>query len=346
LVSSLSLAIVMPGLLSAEQAAGRRNDITAAQPPAGWPRLLDTFVETEEGSGSLTPPMDESELRTARYRFQVAMSADFRNHIRVWANTALMNHLTSWEAPTGKEFLAYNVGSDSVIDIDRSQQRWLVDRFTKTYLNDWSIDSLKLEWRFQHSLEDPPCPPQEMRARAIDENDLARALAGAAAVPVSDTNHVLVSTALRLLGDGSRKAAAVLYDEARRTQWENAEFHNNYGFCILPDDPVESLKALELASNLGYVRTVNICNRMLALSMTGKNAAALELADRAIDRWESLETIPSVLWDTAISNPVLLRQACPRCYILNLAIHISEESKDESEMARWHTIKSRLVPES
>src|ERR1700759_2207819 len=69
----------------------------------------------------------------------------------------------------------------------------------------WFMVSLKLEGRFQHALEPPPCPRREMKARSIDENDLARALAKAAAMPVSDIDHVLIPTALRLLGEGSRQ---------------------------------------------------------------------------------------------------------------------------------------------
>jgi hypothetical protein len=300
----------------------------------------------EEESNAPVLPADQSGLEIARYRYRMVRKASFRNRVRIWANTASMDRLISWDAPTAKEFLAYDPNSDSTMGITRSRQRWLVDRFTQTYLHDWSTDSLKLEWRFQHALEDPPCPRREMKARTIDENDLARALAKAAAVPLSETDRVLVSTALRLLREGSRKAAAVMFDEARRAQWENAEFHNNYGFCILPDDPAESLTALELASNLGYARTVNVCNRMLALSMIGKNAAALELADRAIDMWEALDNDLSILWDITISHPVLLSGECPRCYIIKLAVHISEQSGDESEAARWRAIKSRLIPKS
>jgi Tfp pilus assembly protein PilF len=310
----------------------------------GWPALLDAFIEVEGKGQSPADSREQDELAIARYRLKMARDTAFRTRIRIWVNRTSMDHLISWKAPTREEFLDSDSDSEPAMDVDNDRQRWLVDRFAQTYLQDWSLDSLKLEWRYQHGLEEAPCPLQEMKTRSVDENDLARALAEAAATPVSDIDRVLVATALRLLSEGSRNAAAVMFDEARHAQWNNAEFHNNYGFCILPDDPAESIKALELAGSLGYVRTVNICNRMLALSMIGKNAAALEVADRAIDRWETLDTDPSILWDINISNPELDRQECPRCYILKLAVHISKESGDEAEAVRWRTRAARLAP--
>ena len=346
MAAALSVSTVMPDLLAAQRSKrggqGSADETSRPDPPAGWPKLLDSFLE-REGSGGIKPPTDADDLAIARYRMDVVMTREFATRVRIWARTASPDDLINWRPPTIDDFLAYDLGRDSELRSESHRQRWLIDRFTETYLNTWGMESLKLEWRYRQSGEEPPCPPREMAGRSVDTNELARALAEATMRPTSDTLGVLIPTAVRLLHEGHRGAAAAMFDTARHEQWDNADFHNNFGFCLLPDDPAESFNALELASELGYRRTVNVCNRVLALFRMGRHAAALEIAERAVDRWKDLGSDLSYLWDFTSPEPKLLDKQCPRCYLAKLAVHVANASGDEAAAARWEDIQRRLL---
>jgi tetratricopeptide (TPR) repeat protein len=133
-----------------------------------------------------------------------------------------------------------------------------------------------------------------------------------------------------------------MFDAARQESWDDAEIQNNYGFCLLLDNPSEALKAFEIAVELGFRLTVNTCNRILALFKLGHHAAALEVADQAIDRWSDLDAQESYLWDFEAAEPTLLAHANPRQYLLDLATHVAKESTDELVAARWIALRSRL----
>jgi hypothetical protein len=352
LAYALSLAIVMPDLLAAQppQTGGESESAQApgllAQSPAGWPELLDKYLLAEGYQGQHAPPPDASKLRIARHRLNAVMTGSFRTRLRIWAATAPVDDLTNWRPPTIDEFLAYDLATESVIRAKGRRPRWLIDRFTEAYLKDWNIYSLQLEWRYQQGAEKSPCAQREMTARFIDVNALARALAEATANPVSDTLPAIQSTVVRLLLDGRRSTAAAVLDAARQDHWDNPYLQNDYGFCLLPDDPAEALKAFELAASLGSSRTVNICNRVLALFRLGRNAAALELADQAIEHWNDLDHTPAYLWDFTTSEPKLLTRACPRCYLLALATRVADTSGNELVAARWRDRQSRLPHDS
>jgi hypothetical protein len=344
LAVALSVVIGMPDLVAAKPTRQLPPDgVPLPQPPDGWPKLLDAFIDAEASSDTdPPPPADAGKLVIARYRMDVA-TGQFLARVRIWAGVAPVDDLVSLRPPTMEDFLAYEIAREPEMRAAGRRQRWVIDRFTETYLQHWSKESLMLEWRFQHATEEPPCPPREMAARVVDANDLAHALAEAAANPASGTPRGLQSAAVELLREGRSGAAAAVLGAALRTQWENAELHNDLGFCLLPDDPAEALKELETASRLGFPRTVNVCNRILALFMTGSYAAALEVADRAVEGWKDLDRDLSYLWDFRSPEPRLLPRECPRCHILKLAVHVADASGDELAAARWRDIQSRLV---
>ena len=255
-------------------------------------------------------------MAIAAHKLTAVMAGEFPSRLQIWAGTAPVDDLINCLPPTIDEFLAYDLGSESAVKAKCRRPLWMIDRFTETYLKDWDIESLRLEWRYQQGSEEPPCTRREMAARSVDANDLARALAEATANPVSNTLPAIKSTAIRLLLSGRRNTAAAMFDAARQDHWDDPELQNNYGFCLLPDDPAEALKALELAAKLGFSHTVNICNRVLALFKLGRHAAALEVADQAIERWSDLDISGSVLWDFTSSEPSLITTGSASwCYV-------------------------------
>jgi hypothetical protein len=343
LTNTLAIAIVMPDLLAAGQPQ-RNGEDESAQPselfapaPEGWPELLDEYLAAKD---PLTPGL--SKMEVVLFKLSTVVASEFRARLRLWAGMAPIDDLANWRPPTIDEFLAYDLGNESAIKAECRRPVWMIDRFTETYLKDWDTDSLRLEWRYQQGSDEPPCSQRELAARLIDSNDLARTLAHAAANPVSDALLEIKNTAVRLLVSGRRDTAAAMFDAARQDNWDDPELQNNYGFCLLPDDALEALKALDLAAKLGFSPTVNICNRVLALFKLGRHATALEVADQAVERWSDLDFAPSVLWDFTASEPKLLTRAHPRWYLLELATYVADASGNELVAARWHDLKSRL----
>lgn len=345
LAISLATAVVTPGLIAAQRSRSGQHDAPNGarypEPPAEWTKLFDKFLE-DPRTEDLQPP-NADEFAVARYRMSVAMGREFIERMRIWAGTAPVDDLIDWRAPKAEDFLSFDLERKYVRRAAVRRQRWMIDRFTQTYLNDWNLDSLKLEWRYQQAAEGPPCPQREMARRSIDSNQLAYALAEAMTSPVSDKQRSLTTVAARLLHEGQFGAAAAMFDAARHERWEDAELHNNFGFCLLPEDPEGALEALELANRLGLRRTVNACNRILALFLIGRHAAALEVAEHAIDRWKDLDRdLAAYLWDFKSPEPKLLDRQCARCYIVRLGVHVADASGNELTAARWRDIQRRL----
>jgi hypothetical protein len=84
---------------------------------------------------------------------------------------------------------------------------------------------------------------------------------------------------------------------------------------------------------------------MLALHWLGRHAAALAIADGALERWNDLDSHPSYLWSYIgpKSETTLLEHVCPRCYLVRLAATIAEASGDVTEVERWGRRLSKLT---
>jgi hypothetical protein len=136
-----------------------------------------------------------------------------------------------------------------------------------------------------------------------------------------------------------------VFEAARDLEPANPEAQNNYGFCLLPDNPEESLQALERAREMGYSnKTGNVGNRMLALHMLGRDAAALTLAERVVEDWESHDRRRiDLLWDfDSMEDPKLSENECASCYVVELAVRIAESAEDPLK-ARWRSARDALI---
>lgn len=256
------------------------------------------------------------------------------------------------------ELFAWDIGPEMLRDplphapTDSEQDQlnvaiWLFDRFTQTYLREWGKESLRLEWRHRAGLIQCSVPEDQMHFRRLDDLDIASRLADLAVShdERGSRHDHLTKTAVRLLAAGERGAAAALFDTARQFDWADALIQNNYGFCILPDDPEAALVALEYAGSTGLHTTVNTANRMLALHWLGRPAAALAIADGALEHWNDLDSHPSYLWDFVgtRSEATLLDGVCPRCYLIRLATAVAEASGDLTEIERWSRRLTKLT---
>jgi hypothetical protein len=166
-----------------------------------------------------------------------------------WLRDLPLEGFVEWQPPTTLEFGAIELTPRAA---PLAEDGWITDRFTATYLHEWDRRSLELEWNFLHGRAPAPCSQAAMRTRSIAEPDLAEAIANSVTedrptrgqFSHSVTVGALIERAAELTSAGRRSVAASLFDAVRVADPRNAEAHNNWAFCVLPDDPALALEAL------------------------------------------------------------------------------------------------------
>jgi hypothetical protein len=220
----------------------------------------------------------------------------------MWSSLAPIEDVLAWVPPTETfEVLASRPKDEFDADAARraSEGRWLIDRFTETYLDRWDDDSLCYEWSFLHGQASPPCSPFELRAREVKLPELSAEMADRLVKKVRRkaksgrevrrldvstsmiTSH-LVKPAATFLREGRFTEARALFEAILQTDPESADANNNLGFCLLPDNPQLALKYFDETERLTGARgDLLAANRMLALAKLGQVTAVLDIADGA-----------------------------------------------------------------
>jgi hypothetical protein len=281
-----------------------------------------------------------------------ALGGRFAELARAWVKIATQDELIAWRPPRDPNEVLTLASIEAVTKEEKETYRWLVDRFTKTYLNDWSKESLYLEWRYLHAELVAPCSPVEMRQRRIADSDVSKAIASRVAPEHKDRDSdepleapmlsidQLVSAAAEFLQAGRRSAAAALFEAAKRDNPDNPEVRNNYGFCILPDDPERGLQEIYAADELGFTpRCVNLANRMYGLFRLRRYASALEVAERLFGE----DDHEAWLWDWR-KEPENTTIQCvnARSYGVQFALDIAQETGDSAQANLWATRADEL----
>ena len=269
----------------------------------------------------------------------------FSRSVEAWCEQASSEDIKNWTAPKWDD-LPQRQGDQPLKSDDARVSRWFWDRLSSTYLGDWAEESLNLEWQYIRGKALAPVDESEMALREISPAELAAKVADH---HVNQTKSSPVaaratSAAVTLVREGRTRAAADLFLAALSSSWADPELYNNYGFCVLPEHPSEALSALEKAHRMGYSHPVNVANRLLALHWAGKTSGALELAVELMATLDQIEESGCFLWSFTAgrANAELLENACPRCYIANLAVHVAEESDEEGLADRWRKITAVL----
>jgi hypothetical protein len=268
--------------------------------------------------------------------------------LKRWVADASLGDLIDWSAPAEATLEAHAVaesGADALTEQDRQICQWIWDRFTGTYLADWLPSSLQLEWKHFRRRITAPLDEREMSIRFIEPAELSALVADTKTASGSgnEASRQMVASAVRLIKDGHRRAAATLFGAVLAIDFEDGQLYNNYGFCLLPDNAQAGYAALEKACSMGYGESVNLANRILALYWMDKPAMALELAHEHLSNWEKLDGARSYLWDfrSGRDEPRMLDRVSPRDYVVRLAVHIASETGDEVLLARWSKIADR-----
>jgi len=249
IMGGLTLSLVLNDMLEGRPVEEHGANFAGA-PPEDWLLLL-----IGSDALALTGP-----ARATRVLEEV-------DRIVCWVESAPIYDLLIMEAPAELPPRGVQVG------LDRSVGGWIVDRFCETYVADWGRDSLVLEWGYINSQHVGCCPPEVMRERRMDHAEIATAMADLAtaewsherATPAPHRVEVerFTRVAIEQLQAGNRSSALAIYESLVHVAPGSATAQNNYGFCLIPDDPAKALTHLEKASSLGFDDPVNVANQVL-----------------------------------------------------------------------------------
>ena len=352
IATSVVIATVLPDLEDADEddegQESTGHSVRFREAPTGWVNLLDQMPSDDPSLERMFTSQPPEEAAKSR-RVVGALIGPYAELTLAWVRTAIREDLIAWRAPSDPGAVLTLGTIESVAKEDRQTYRWLVDRFMKTYLDEWALQSLYLEWRYLHAELVAPCSSTEMRQRRIADADLSKAIASRVAAVHKDRRDEssddelpetpglsigqLVNAAVEFLEAGRRSAAAALFEAAKRDNPDSADVRNNYGFCILPDDPEGGLQEIRAAEALGFTpRSVNLANRMYGLFLLRRYASALEAAERVFQE----DDHSAWLWDWRKdpANTTILRVNA-RPYAVQFALDIAQATGDSSQANLW-----------
>lgn len=263
----------------------RRTLVEEGFPPAshGWLLAVRDYIESADSEDTL-----EAFGRALEGILTTTMD---------WGRSATWEDLVEWAPPLSPRSVDTPLTHHQTDD-----DLWIIERFTRTYLAEWSTPALRSEWKYLHGQQPVPCDPAEMRVREVSADDLAKVMADRLASkprPSEPLSDMLVKPAVTFLHDGHRTEAAALFEAALRHDPNSAHALNNLGFCILPDDPERALQYLDAAIATGQA-DVEVCtaNRIVALAFLGRWTPAYDLASSYLEDRANIQPRPSVwLWE-------------------------------------------------
>jgi len=347
IMEAVLLGTVIPRLARGDDVPAGPEAGTLSDAPEGWQELLDDLLAVEPGEGSELPlpaGIGPDKVRAARELARI-LRGSFPRRLMAWIVSAPLAALATWTPPGLDRFPAETEQPQPTAE-ERNRQRWLVDRFTVAYYDDWDRESRHLEFRWLRNDCEPPCAQALMDLRERREDDLARTIAVAAVLaPVGPERHLssLRQKGLDLLRAGRRAAAVAVFEAVRELDWDLPEPHNNYGFALLPDAPEQALAALRLANDLGYGLTVNSANQALALALLSRDHEVLEIAEAIVANYDDEDAGDAFLWEpgrTLAGDPVLVPMVSPRDYILEAAALVAGRGQDQATARHWRTMLS------
>jgi hypothetical protein len=220
--------------------------------------------------------------------------------IRRWAYTASMEDLLD---------LVPSADLDAQVDAGEppselvAQYRWIVDRFSVTFIRDWTTSSLHSEFKWARGSVPPPCAPELMAERHVSQAQLTEEIALRAVQPSKQKFHhspfadQMYFWAKNLLGLGRYTAAAALFEFSATFNTEDPRVYNNSGFCLIPIEAEMALERLIRARDLGYTpRAIVVYNIMCANVALGRVRAALVVADEYWDYSLERTLIEGTIW--------------------------------------------------
>lgn len=329
IAGAIFLATALGGVFPEIESDSLEDARRPATAPLGWQALI--FPEAPQLRRVRRSGQDyETE-------FEITGARAGPPSIERWIQSAPLAAILDWTPPTE---LTEGLRPES------GEYQWLVERLTKTYLEEWSEYALQQEWRFIQGSCRLPCPPKEVKARLIDRQAVAAELAdrtvrrpptGMEPAPASAALHTPI--ALKMLKDGRRSEAAALFEATIALYPGDASAHNNYAFCILPDNPSAALESLDRAIDLGRRNNaVTMGNRLLALLLLDRVATAVKVGSDLLSAWHEMTPERGHMWDagrTLAHDPVVIKVDDVREYIQDVLVQIAARAGDPALVRRW-----------
>jgi hypothetical protein len=307
-------------------------------------------------SFSVLPPLNAPESVASTDESQnpgltsYALGGRFVSRVINWVQTAAIDDVLDWQAPPASLFVSepITVGpSPQVVQ----QGRWLYDRFSKTYLPDWEPESLEHEWRWLLGRCEGAAPASVMKERPTRAEEVSACLADLATAPASaqtpaltageDDSAVLynfVYLAARSLREGRRQEAITLFRGLAQLRPRDPDINNNYGFCLLVDDPESAVRWLERAATLNEGRQLdgtNLANRIYAATLLKDDERALALAEVLFTASRTQTFVSAYLWLDNGDGPVLGDDVHPLMYGATLALRAAERLGRQDAVTIW-----------
>lgn len=242
-----------------------------------WLRLLDAEPGLQD-PGELTT----SDVISAALRGNTIETA------RRWLNDAAVAHLLGWRLD-GYQVTQVRT-EDLALPAGAGATRWVVDRFTETYVERWARASLDWELVYLHEPERTATrvglPLAMLRERQVARGQLlaalSRRLSGADADDPAaadfDTAEI-VEAIVEKFRSGDARAAHDLAEMALRDAPDNPHLINALAFCLLPHDPARAAALLERSARAvdPRARAAAAANRV-TLHLFAKDADSAELS--------------------------------------------------------------------
>lgn len=249
---------------------------SSVDPRSSWEHIDRWRAIFEDGTEDKQSPI--------KY-INAAIDGPTAQRLDAWIASASIKDLLLWIPPLDSQ--TQSLGAAPVAE-EVELWRWIVERFTRTYLEKWSLASLKREYSFTEGSWIPDFPAMLLEERALAREEIAIALADRAMVSDDEidpsTMDSFTDQALILLADGQRVAAAALFDAARRLKPADMSAQNNYAFCILIDKPDQARELfIDVLTRGASDPPVTRCNLALAESLLGQTDAALHACEQAYE---------------------------------------------------------------
>ncbi|WP_298345534.1 hypothetical protein [Ferrimicrobium sp.] len=230
-----------------------------------------------------------------------------------------------------------------------TEEFWILDRLTKTYLSDWSISSLLSERAYLNSsgalvLSPPGLEERRVTIDAVEHEIAERAVKDQARRQERDGDHIVdgsVEQLLNYIASGTLQLAIKLA-EAVAVAYPLSSFAlNNLGFCLMPIDPEAALDSFQRANALSPVVPHLPVNMVQVFHLLERNRDALVLAETTyLKLSKSTRQLEAYMWpvDLAVTGRdprANLVEVCLRCFLAELAMKMAKQLDDRLLSTVW-----------
>jgi tetratricopeptide (TPR) repeat protein len=205
-----------------------------------------------------------------------------------------------------------------------------------------------MEYHYMQGDFRPYLPTDQLSLRIISSEMVNAELARRAIEqsPSERYMYTMERQALEYLNEGRRDAAAGIFEAARILEPQNALAHNNYGFCLLPDHPMDALKAFRQAEGLRGPNVVTSINQAVGHWLLGEHDDALRVVKEAYARGRGDED-EAYLWNYFDGeDEVAVTLFDVTDYLCRFGLKVAKQEKDADAIKTWMARVSELPPES